>query len=99
MNKFIIAVEGGTSEQLNAITTYLGTKGFYWHWMAHLWLFIATDQDVSVDAIRDDMTKFLTGDVTRMVFLVEVPRTGDESAWAGWGDPKFAEWLDKYWNP
>ena len=99
MNKFIIAVEGGTSEQLNAITAYLNTKGSYWHWMSHLWLFIPTDQDMSADAIRDDMTKFLTGDVTRMVFHVGVPHTGDEFTWAGWGDVKSAQWLEKYWKP
>jgi hypothetical protein len=100
MSKFIILTDNATTEQQDAITTFLQDKGAWWHWFSNSWLFVTDDPDVDVRSIRDSLKQ--TKSAPLLVLRVDVD-SSDLYHWAGAAMPKTNNeksytWLNENWK-
>src|SRR5258705_10462724 len=98
MAYLVISVANATAAQKDAITTFLGTLGAYWHWMPEIWL-ANTESIVGCTDVRDFIFKKMPA-VQCIVLEVE-PRGADPwpGAFAAADANQMAEWLQEYWKP
>jgi hypothetical protein len=94
MKFFVLAVQGASEAQRNAITQYLRDNGYgFWHWLADFWIVQTTTPDLQAPAFRDVIKQFLPG----LVFNVFAIRPINND-WAGFGDHRSVEWLKENWK-
>ena len=94
-NRFVIALDNGTSEQQNAITLHLKKRGFeFWHWIEDLWLLSNVPLGVTPRRLWEELNELpeLAGQ-DMIVFMVN-------SGIAYWGQlPQNAwRWLGENWG-
>jgi len=94
MNKFVIAIAGGTPPIRNAITNFVKDEFYYWHWLPDVWL-LTTSRAVSAEEIRDALMSLVPG---LFVFVTPVASPPRGLFWAMYGPEEWAEWLDKNWR-
>lgn len=94
---FVIGTERVTRDQSNALRAWLeGQKGVgWWHWIDGLWLVVSSQEDVDVQAIRDQIREIAPK--TRHLVMEVHPET-----WSGVG-PKSEKrnmfsWLKRRWK-
>lgn len=97
MSKFIIALDGGTREQRNAVTALLQGKGWkLWHWMEDLWLLSQVPDNITSKQISEELFKNpLIGKKVKIVIQVS-----DNAPKTYWGDcnPDSWKWMAEFWG-
>jgi hypothetical protein len=94
MKLFVLAVQGASEAQRNAITKYLRDGGYgFWHWLADFWIIETAFLQLSSPTLRDEISKLAPG----LVFNVFAVRARDGD-WAGMGDSRSAQWLIENWK-
>ena len=94
MKFFVLAAQGASEDQRNAITKYLRDGGYgFWHWLADFWIIQTTIPNLSAADFRTAIAKFVPG-LSFTLFGVR-PINND---WAGFGDPRSSAWLDENWK-
>ena len=96
--RFVIAVDGLTSEEQDKLRQFLAARGAWWHWIDNFWLLTITsgDEDISVRSIRDSI-KEINQNTRAIVF--EFP---EDIGWATLGRKNakgrsMADWLKSTW--
>ncbi len=94
MKYFVLASNELSILQQNAITDYFKQRQHeygFWHWFPNFWLLTSGKFDDSVQELRNAIVE-AAPQAQFMLFAVE------PVAWAGRGDPKWAEWLQENWR-
>ena len=96
--RFVIAVDGLTSEEQDKLRQFLATHGAWWHWIDNFWLLSITsdDETISVRSIRDSI-KEINKNTRAIVF--EFP---EDISWATFGKKNadgrsMGDWLKETW--
>lgn len=95
--RFAIGVSDLTSEEQQALRTYLGQKGTWWHWIPNFWLFVADDDAMTAGEIRDHI-----GIINQHAKCIVINADGG-GGWAGKGKPNSSgkpmfQWVRNMWK-
>jgi hypothetical protein len=95
--RFVIAVDGLTSEQEKQLREFAGKHGGWWHWIDNFWLLHSRDgESISAAKIRD---RIVAINPSAKCVVFEFPEDLD---WAATGDKNakgrgMSDWLKETW--
>ena len=95
--RFVIGVSELTRAEGQALRAYLSENGTWWHWIPNFWLFVANDDSMTPDQIRDYIR-----DTNPRAKCVVVNADGG-GGWAGRGSPNASgkpmfQWVRNFWS-
>jgi len=92
MTRFIVAVDDITTEQRDALTTFLKGHFGYWHWIRDAWLLVSNQNKFTSAQLRQELLNRAPG-ATIWVQPITIP--GD---WAAYAPKDGLDWLTRNWT-
>lgn len=96
MRKFVVCIDGETSNDVSAIKEYVGNQKFgWWHWIDNVWLLTTSNPEIKATDIRDAIRKLSE---SKWVIVIEV----NSVTWAAYGpetsERSMSKWIKEHWS-
>lgn len=97
--RFVIAVNGLTAANEKAMQHYLLERGFWWHWISNIWLFVTRDEKLAALEINEKIVS-LQSDPALRILVMEIP---EDITWVTYGNKNkknqdMSDWLKTVWG-
>lgn len=98
MSKFIVTLDGGTIDQRNAVTNiFLKKEWRIWHWMEDLWLLSEVPDEVTAQAISEEIYAHPVLKEKVKSVVIRIPDSAVLTYW-GRGSKKGWDWMAQFWG-
>ena len=96
MNRFIVALNGGSRDQRNALTALFQAKAWpVWHYFEDLWLLSEIPENVTAKSLHSELEKIaVIGEHSIVILKI----AEGQHEFYGRANPEGWEWMKKSWG-